>query len=215
MSTLTQFQQLTKPGYSDPADIAVINTNLDAIDKIGTVLCTNATRPTTNLFNGLQIYETDTKITYRYDGAAWRLVSDPNGWVPYTLVWTTTGTQPNIGNGTLFAAYKKLTEKTISLRAAIIPGTTTTFGTGSWQLSLPPGVQQPNNIESCMVGRAAAAGNIYPCIGVILANDTKINLQSVTSSTNNIMQGVDPTHPGVWAANSSNYLNISGVMETQ
>lgn len=71
MATTTQFQQFTKPGYSDPADIAVLDANYDLIDKIGTVICTSTTRPSTNLFAGLTIYETDTKFRRIYNGSSW------------------------------------------------------------------------------------------------------------------------------------------------
>jgi hypothetical protein len=37
----------------------------------GTVVCTSTTRPTVNLYNGLSIFETDTKLVYTYEGGSW------------------------------------------------------------------------------------------------------------------------------------------------
>ena len=37
----------------------------------GTVICTSTTRPTANLYEGLYIFETDTKLCYVYKSSAW------------------------------------------------------------------------------------------------------------------------------------------------
>ena len=74
MATTTTKLGLTKPAGSDNVDIAVLNTNSDKIDSaIGVTVCTSTTRPATP-FEGQNIYETDTKITYVYQGGAWKAV---------------------------------------------------------------------------------------------------------------------------------------------
>lgn len=42
------------------------------VQRSATVICTSTTRPTTGLYAGLEIYETDTGRRYIYDGAAWQ-----------------------------------------------------------------------------------------------------------------------------------------------
>jgi hypothetical protein len=59
-----------------------VNAALTKIDATaGRVLCTSSTRPTTNLYPGMEIYETDTKSSYvNLTGVVgdWRLVSEVN-----------------------------------------------------------------------------------------------------------------------------------------
>lgn len=59
-----------------------------------------------------------------------------DGWTAYTPTWSSTGTQPAIGNGTLIGAYQRI-GRTIYLRIRLVPGTTTTFGTGVYFISVP------------------------------------------------------------------------------
>jgi hypothetical protein len=59
-------------------------------------------------------------------------------WTPYTPTWTATS-DPAIGNGTIDAAYI-LIEKLLQIRIAIVMGSTTTYGSGNWNLSLPLGL---------------------------------------------------------------------------
>lgn len=56
-------------------------------------------------------------------------------WTAFTPIWTGT-TNPAIGNGTLSGAYKQI-EKTLYVRYFIKMGTTTTYGSGNWRLTLP------------------------------------------------------------------------------
>lgn len=59
-------------------------------------------------------------------------------WTAYTPAWTSSGTAPAIGNGSLQGAYVKIGKLGI-FRASITLGSTTTIGTGAYSLSLPPG----------------------------------------------------------------------------
>jgi hypothetical protein len=56
--------------------------------------------------------------------------------VAYTPTWTSTGTQPNIGNGSIQGAYFQF-QKFVVGEIQIVIGSTTTFGTGSYLVSLP------------------------------------------------------------------------------
>lgn len=70
-------------------------------------------------------------------------------WTSYTPSWTTTGTQPTLGDGTLTGAYKQI-GKTVFVRVRLVFGTTTTGGTGDWKFNLP-------------VTASSAAGIQFPC----------------------------------------------------
>jgi hypothetical protein len=54
----------------------------------------------------------------------------------YTPAWTTTGTAPAIGNGTLSGSFS-IIGKTCAFRVSWLAGSTTTFGTLNYRFSLP------------------------------------------------------------------------------
>lgn len=60
----------------------------------------------------------------------------PGAWTAYTPTWTTTGTAPAIGNGTLNGKYARI-GRTIFFTIEFTAGTTTTFGTLTWSFTLP------------------------------------------------------------------------------
>ena len=53
-----------------------------------------------------------------------------------SVIWTAVTTNPVLGNGTLTSRYMRI-GKTFDWQVLITMGSTTTFGTGSWQLTLP------------------------------------------------------------------------------
>lgn len=57
-------------------------------------------------------------------------------WTPYTPIWTAASVNPVINNGTIEGWYK-LVGKTCFVRGNIVIGTTTTFGSGEWYVSMP------------------------------------------------------------------------------
>lgn len=79
MATSTTRLGLRKPTTLDTFDEATdLNAPMDILDQsVGTQVCTSTTRPTTNLFQGKRIYETDTNNWLFYTGSAWRHQSQP------------------------------------------------------------------------------------------------------------------------------------------
>ncbi len=59
-----------------------------------------------------------------------------NGWTAYTPQWTAASVNPAIGDGTI-EGYYKVIGKTCFVRGNIAMGSTTTFGTGEWYVSMP------------------------------------------------------------------------------
>jgi hypothetical protein len=57
-------------------------------------------------------------------------------WTSYTPVWTAASVNPVIGNGTIEGWYKVI-GKTCFVRGNIAMGSTTTFGSGEWYVSMP------------------------------------------------------------------------------
>lgn len=57
-------------------------------------------------------------------------------WTTYTPTWTATTTNPAVGNGTIIGRYLA-TSDWVDLWIALVPGSTSTFGSGQYFLSLP------------------------------------------------------------------------------
>jgi hypothetical protein len=65
------------------------------------------------------------------DGLVWG-----GTWAAYTPAWTSSGTAPAIGNGTISGRFSQL-GKTVFYKISVVAGSTTTFGTGTYFFSLP------------------------------------------------------------------------------
>mgnify|MGYP001571216159 CR=1 FL=1 len=57
-------------------------------------------------------------------------------WTSYTPAWTSSGTAPAIGNGTIAGRYMKI-GRTVLCHINVIFGSTSTYGTGNYSFSLP------------------------------------------------------------------------------
>lgn len=57
-------------------------------------------------------------------------------WSTYTPTWTASGTAPVLGNGTISGRYAQV-RKLVFCTGILTMGSTTTFGTGVWSVSLP------------------------------------------------------------------------------
>jgi hypothetical protein len=60
-------------------------------------------------------------------------------WVNYTPSWTSSGTQPNIGNGVIAGKWRRVGDS-IECQVLLVAGSTTTYGSGIYFLSLPQGL---------------------------------------------------------------------------
>lgn len=67
-----------------------------------------------------------------------------NAWSTYTPVWSSSGTQPVLGNGTITGRYQQ-TGKTAMAYGKLTIGSTTTFGTGSYRVSVPIAASSTDN----------------------------------------------------------------------
>ncbi|MCX5201038.1 hypothetical protein OG897_06125 [Streptomyces sp. NBC_00237] len=57
-------------------------------------------------------------------------------WTPYTPTWTAVTTPPALGNGTLTGQYMKIGRTCFTI-FVLTMGSTTTYGSGFWKMSLP------------------------------------------------------------------------------
>lgn len=118
-------------------------------------------------------------------------------------VWTSTGTQPSIGNGSISGKYI-LSEKTIEVNISFTAGSTTTFGTGSYRFSF--GVGMSTTVSPVATCRLLDSGTAYyTCIGT-LASSTSIALQRDTSGD------VGATSPMTWANGDGALITLIGAL---
>lgn len=129
-------------------------------------------------------------------------------WTSYTPTWTTTGSAPAIGNGTLAGAYR-IDGKTLFIRIRFIPGSTTTFGTGSWSFSLPGGVTSVSGTQQYIAARGVdvSASANYSGSGRVVSSATALSGIHLGSGTSFI----DGTIPFTWT--TSDEFHMTGVVE--
>jgi hypothetical protein len=81
-----------------------------------------------------------------------------DAWTAYSPVWTTAGTAPAIGNGTLVGKFAQV-GKTVIARIILTAGTTTTFGTLGWSFTLPVAAAAA---EDGLIGNVAGLDSSVP-----------------------------------------------------
>lgn len=123
-------------------------------------------------------------------------------WEPYTPLWTATGTAPAIGNGVILGSFILLTDLLIGV-ISITMGSTTTFGTGQYRLSIPPGfTAKTGKVQTCACMGTDAGTSYRPSIGVILSGGTTWQMMYSVNATE-----WSNTSPHTWAVNDEMILN--------
>ena len=127
-----------------------------------------------------------------------------SAWTSYTPTWGATGTAPAIGNGTRAGA-SIIDGKLMHFRIVLTMGSTTTYGTGVWTLSLP--------------GTLTGSGTFSVAHG--LAYDSSVATVFVITSSpastttlypfSNQSTGIGPTVPFTGA--SGDVLTLNGTVE--
>lgn len=77
-------------------------------------------------------------------------------WSTYTPTWSSTGTAPVLGNGTLTGRYLRIGKTLAGCEIILTLGSTSTVGTGAYSFSLPPGFTLNNGTT----GLAAGSGTL-------------------------------------------------------
>lgn len=122
--------------------------------------------------------------------------TDPE-WVPFTSAWTAATTNPVLGNG-LRSGRRALHGKTCHLAVRIVPGSTTTFGSGTYSFSLPfPSADE--TVEYTGTARLTA-GSTYIGQTYAAANSTIFNVTFPASATPATAANMSPTAPATLAS---------------
>lgn len=121
-----------------------------------------------------------------------------DAWTPYIPTWTAPSTNPSIGNGSLSAKYLQA-GKLVIYTGQMLAGSSTTFGSGVWSMSLPVTPAGPDlYIGTAFVFDNSAGGGQTPAV-------TRMNLPigirfygSVPSPAN--AGNITSTVPITWAS---------------
>ena len=145
----------------------------------------------------------------RLTGADLNTATQQSAWTSYTPTWTSTGTAPVLGNGTIVGYYAKV-GRLVTTKIAMEGGSTTTFGSGNYSFSLP--------LTAAVTG--IATGN-FAHVGTWAANDSGVAYYSfaamITQSAPTVVQGIvsgsanffSATQPASWTASSSFVCTIT------
>ncbi len=123
---------------------------------------------------------------------------DQTAWTAYTPTWTAASTNPVIGNGTI-EGYYKVIGKTCFVRGNIVMGSTTTFGSGEWYVSMPFTASHADAIlmTVTLLDNGSAWYNATMA-GARAGFNTKAAMQFVNHN-NGTAGDVNATHPFTWA----------------
>jgi len=128
-------------------------------------------------------------------------------WSTYTPTWTGSTTNPAIGNGTLVGRYRRH-GTTLHLRISVIPGSTTTFGSGVYTLGLPSGMSAATGGEQWVTAKLWDGSN-WPGIATVSGSSVQVYFPAASGDTRlAVWQHNDPSA----FANGHN-LHIQGDLE--
>lgn len=105
-------------------------------------------------------------------GVKWAALSGiTSAWIDYTPSWTASVTNPSLGNGAIAGRYTRI-GNLVTAQGIIIPGSTTTYGSGAYYISLPIMGTGAGNVMGVGHLLDASAGYINYTGGAIFATTT-------------------------------------------
>lgn len=126
-----------------------------------------------------------------------------SSWSSYTPSWTGSVTNPVIGNGTLTGAYTQV-GKLVTFRVVGTTGSSTTFGSGAYSISLP--VAAVSGVEQLVTAMAfdTSTGYYYRGIGRIDPGATTVTRSLFTDGVGGA-GGWTTAVPFTWAISGDKF----------
>lgn len=131
-----------------------------------------------------------------------------DAWTSWSPSWTAVTTNPAIGNGTISGAYMQA-GKLVHFWAEITMGSTTTFGSGGWQLNLPVS-EAAHRWGFQGLLRDTSASSDFTFIGS-RTGASLLSLRCDPTTAGNAIRNVTDTVPFTWA--STDVLFLQGTYE--
>jgi len=129
------------------------------------------------------------------------MTADTSAWSAYTPVWASSGTQPVLNNGTLTGFYRQIGQ-TVNFRMTLLMGSTTTFGTGTYSITIPVATSLTGQVLPCNLNDASSIPNV--AMAIINISTTMIFYGQGSAATSN-------TVPITWA--SGDQIVVCGTYE--
>ena len=160
---------------------------------------------TTNNANG-DVWTTSAGMYVRINGATQSLLSDPGAWTAYTPTWAGATTNPVIGNGSVKGAYSVI-GSTCHFWINVVFGTTTTFGSGVYTITLP--ILPNTNTNRLSFGGWIFQGGLYNIIGHA-NNSTTMQMYYINNGSTSQVTNVGPLNPVTLTASTANSITVNG-----
>jgi hypothetical protein len=149
----------------------------------------------------------DTDTLYRYDGSSYVPVASSSAWTAFTPTWSGSVTNPVLGNGSFTGTKYLQVGKTVRFRLILTMGSTTTYGSGAWGLTLPVAPSDSQAAACVYVDSSASTRNAGTAW--LTAGSGIFRMLPPTDASS---AGISGTVPFTWA--TSDQLIITGLYET-
>lgn len=126
-------------------------------------------------------------------------------WATYTPSWTGSGGNPAIVDGSITGSYRR-DGSSLQFNGFISMGASTTYGAGTWSVSIPSGTSARGQAIAAW-GYDSSAGQNKRFVGIVGNGATTVTFAANDTNL------VGPTAPMTWAANDQ--LCWSGTIEVQ
>jgi hypothetical protein len=127
-------------------------------------------------------------------------------WTAFTPTWTADTVNPSIGNGTISGGYLQV-GKTLLVSYYVLAGSTTTFGTGAWSLTLPNSLTSAARRQQIGGYALDASSGFY----YVLAGRVDASATTVVRMASNGASPFDATSPITWT--TGDWFVVEGVIQ--
>lgn len=139
------------------------------------------------------------------------LINGFGAWTAYTPVWSTASTQPVLNNGTIDGKYLQI-GKLVIFRIVLTMGSTTTYGTATYRLSLPVAPVTTARIAFMADYLDSSASAAYQGGATFDSATGLLYLNCPATTAGNPYRSVTATVPMTWA--TGDIIAISGTYES-
>ena len=122
-------------------------------------------------------------------------------WQTYTPVWTAATTNPVLGNGSITGKYRRVGD-CVEIEVELLTGSTTTFGSGAYYFSIPPGLTGTYVFMNAGTVFAQPTGVAGAASGIVSLNG--LNKLSAVLGVSNLSN----TNPATFSASFTNIIAI-------
>jgi len=132
-------------------------------------------------------------------------------WTAYTPTWTGASSNPSLGNGSFAGSAYCRIGKLVHFRIVLTMGSTTTYGSGAWSITLPAAPKNAGRwsfpaVDISDTGTASYSGRMVAASG----SPAGLLLTAGTSA-GGPDRSITATVPHTWA--NTDFLTVSGVYE--